>query len=149
MLAQESFKDLQQSRCREGKTAVILIMAATSYRKTARTYRRTCSTLKLEMQAGFKLFWQDIEAEIQTASQSPLQSRIFAPRNLSPLSPGNAWVIEFRYLKAKFSRQTTDEALQTIYNQTSMFPDVLSLCQFVGSISQEGVVKFGRMRVRQ
>jgi general secretion pathway protein A len=146
MLAQESsFKDFLANLDAEGKTAVILIDEA--QRLTGKQLELIRVMLNFET-PKYKLVQivlagqMELKYKLLDASKKALRSRIFAPSNLSPLSPAEMRrVIEFRCLKAGSLNPFTDEALQEIYNQTSGVPrDVLSLCQILwAAAAKEGI----------
>lgn len=61
--------------------------------------------------------WIELKYKLLDASKKALGSRIFAPSNLSPLSPAETRrIIEFRCLKAGSLNLFTDDALQAVYN---------------------------------
>jgi general secretion pathway protein A len=85
----------------------------------------------------------ELKYKLLDPSKKALRSRIFAPSNLSPLSPSEMRrVIEFRCLKAGSLNPFTDEALQAIYNITSGIPrDVLKICQILWVAAQKDGVE--------
>ncbi len=143
MLAQESaLKDFLGQLDSEGRTAVILIDEA--QRLTGKQLELIRVLLNFET-PKYKLVQivlagqLELKYKLLDESKKALRSRIFAPSNLSPLSPTEMRrVIEFRCLKAGSLNPFTDEALQAIYNITSGIPrDVLKICQVLWVAAQK------------
>ncbi len=143
MLAQESaLKDFLGQLDSEGRTAVILIDEA--QRLTGKQLELIRVLLNFET-PKYKLVQivlagqLELKYKLLDESKKALRSRIFAPSNLSPLSPAEMRrVIEFRCLKAGSLNPFTDEALQAIYNITSGIPrDVLKICQVLWVAAQK------------
>jgi general secretion pathway protein A len=143
MLAQESaLKEFLGKLDSEGRTAVILIDEA--QRLTGKQLELIRVLLNFET-PKYKLVQivlagqLELKYKLLDPSKKALRSRIFAPSNLSPLSPSEMRrVIEFRCLKAGSLNPFTDEALQAIYNITSGIPrDVLKICQILWVAAQK------------
>lgn len=143
MLAQESaLKEFLGQLDTEGRTAVILIDEA--QRLTGKQLELIRVLLNFET-PKYKLVQivlagqLELKYKLLDESKKALRSRIFAPSNLSPLSPAEMRrVIEFRCLKADSLNPFTDEALQAIYNITSGIPrDVLKICQVLWVAAQK------------
>jgi general secretion pathway protein A len=143
MLAQESaLKEFLGQLDTEGRTAVILIDEA--QRLTGKQLELIRVLLNFET-PKYKLVQivlagqLELKYKLLDESKKALRSRIFAPSNLSPLSPTEMRrVIEFRCLKADSLNPFTDEALQAIYNITSGIPrDVLKICQVLWVAAQK------------
>jgi type II secretory pathway predicted ATPase ExeA len=143
MLAQESaLKEFLGQLDSEGRTAVILIDEA--QRLTGKQLELIRVLLNFET-PKYKLVQivlagqLELKYKLLDESKKALRSRIFAPSNLSPLSPAEMRrVIEFRCLKAGSLNPFTDEALQAIYNITSGIPrDVLKICQVLWVAAQK------------
>lgn len=147
MLAQESaLKDFLAKLDAEGRTAVILIDEA--QRLTGKQLELIRVLLNFET-PKYKLVQivlagqLELKYKLLDPSKKALRSRIFAPSNLSPLSPSEMRrVIEFRCLKAGSLNPFTDEALQVIYNMTSGVPrDVLKICQILWVAAQKAGIE--------
>jgi general secretion pathway protein A len=143
MLAQESaLKEFLGQLDSEGRTAVILIDEA--QRLTGKQLELIRVLLNFET-PKYKLVQivlagqLELKYKLLDESKKALRSRIFAPSNLSPLSPAEMRrVIEFRCLKAGSLNPFTNEALQAIYNITSGIPrDVLKICQVLWVAAQK------------
>ncbi len=147
MLAQESaLKDFLGQLDSEGRTAVILIDEA--QRLTGKQLELIRVLLNFET-PKYKLVQivlagqLELKYKLLDESKKALRSRIFAPSNLSPLSPAEMRrVIEFRCLKAGSLNPFSNEALQAIYNITSGIPrDVLKICQVLWVAAQKDGVE--------
>ncbi len=147
MLAQESaLKEFLGQLDAEGRTAVILIDEA--QRLSGKQLELIRVLLNFET-PKYKLVQivlagqLELKYKLLDESKKALRSRIFAPSNLSPLSPAEMRrVIEFRCLKAGSLNPFTDEALQAIYNITSGIPrDVLKICQVLWVAAQKDGVE--------
>jgi len=147
MLAQESaLKDFLGQLDSEGRTAVILIDEA--QRLTGKQLELIRVLLNFET-PKYKLVQivlagqLELKYKLLDESKKALRSRIFAPSNLSPLSPTEMRrVIEFRCLKAGSLNPFSNEALQAIYNITSGIPrDVLKICQVLWVAAQKDGVE--------
>lgn len=146
MIAQESaFKDFLIKLDADGKTAVILIDEA--QRLTGKQLELIRVLLNFET-PKYKLVQivlagqLELKLKLQDESKKALRSRIFAPSNLSPLSPGEMRrVVEYRCLKAGSLNPFTDDALQVIYNKKAGVPrDVLQLCKILWvAAEREGI----------
>ena len=80
----------------------------------------------------------ELKYKLLDESKKALRSRVFAPSNLSPLSPDECReMIAFRCNKFEVPNPFTAETIDAIYNQTSGIPrDVLKLAQILWVTAQ-------------
>jgi general secretion pathway protein A len=137
MAAQESaFRQFLLEIHEAGQTAVILIDEA--QRLPGKQLELIRIMLNLET-PKYKLVQivlagqLELKYKLLDESKKALRSRVFAPSNLSPLSPDETReMIDFRCQKAGVPNPFPSATVDAIYNMTSGVPrDVLKICQIL------------------
>lgn len=147
MMAQESaLKEFLGSLDGEGRTAVILIDEAQKLPgKQLELIRMLLNyeTNKYKLVQVVLAGQMELKYKLLDESKKALRSRVFAPSNLSPLSPDECLdMIKFRCLKSGVPNPFPAETVDAVYNMTAGVPrDVLKVCQILWVTAQRAKVE--------
>ncbi len=142
MLAQESaLKDFLGQINADGQTAVILIDEAQKLPGKQLELIRVMlnfETPKYKLVQIVLAGQLELKYKLLDESKKAIRSRVFAPSNLSPLSPEECRdMIEFRCRKSDVANPFPAVTVDAIYNMTSGVPrDVLKICQVLWVTAQ-------------
>jgi len=125
----------------EGRTAVLLIDEAQKLPGKQLELIRVLLNFERETHKLVQIILAgqlELKYKLLDESKKALRSRVFAPSNLSPLSPDECReMIQFRCDKFEVPNPFTHEAVDAIYNQTSGVPrDVLKMSQILWVTAQ-------------